>query len=376
MPFDFVGDFSGATDAINFVSDDGSSVGGPAWLIRFPVWLAGNENRRVTAQSEHTEEIFVGTTTKRGYVVFNSHAEVPKPPPVPLVGPDTVLSAAGQVTDTPTAAEFDQYAFTGSAVPPAVLCGLTDVLFAQSDDGPVRPLTVPPVVPELFDPHGPYAPDAMLMNQLCGQAPDVGSSVAVTFRLYSSSRADQSISTVLCQVYTYLLSTPIFVSDIDGTVTMSDTMGVIKPRLPGGLRSTHHHDAIGDTYTALAVSYQPLYLTARTVLMSPTTRVYLDAMQALDLPRGPVISMAAVRKDHMSYKAGVLGGIRRFLKEYGGPPMIAGFGNRDGDRMAYLLAGIRHRFTIDTASVIVDDEGGRWEGHAALCPDILRVVSQ
>lgn len=77
-------------------------------------------------------------------------------------------------------------------------------------------------------------------------------------------------------LYLYNYDEKLIVSDIDGTVTKSDGLGHVLPRL--GL-SDWSHKGIAAFYTNLAKNgYRLVYLSARPVGFSSTTRKYIEGI--------------------------------------------------------------------------------------------------
>merc|ERR1712151_243845 len=95
--------------------------------------------------------------------------------------------------------------------------------------------------------------------------------------------------------------------------------------------------------------YKILYLTARSITLSDTTRSYIESIQhgAYKMPLGPVVTTpntvghALARELIMGrsheFKESILKQIRTL---FGACPFVSGWGNRDADSLAYLNAGV------------------------------------
>jgi phosphatidate phosphatase LPIN len=81
----------------------------------------------------------------------------------------------------------------------------------------------------------------------------------------------------------------IIISDVDGTITRSDMLGHVLPRLGRDWA----HKGIAKLYTAIkAQGYEFLYLTSRPIGQADTTREYIKSIIQDDvfiMPDGPVI---------------------------------------------------------------------------------------
>ena len=168
---------------------------------------------------------------------------------------------------------------------------------------------------------------------------------AISFKVHSSLQGTQILSSTI-----YLLSprTKLVVSDIDGTITKSDVLGQLMPRV--GVDWSH----LGVTQlyqSCVANGYQMLYLTARGIGMATTTREYLESIdqEGCTLPPGPCLlspsrllesfTREIIRRNPEEFKIACL----REVRELWPPehnPFYAGFGNRDSDEMAYVAAGM------------------------------------
>lgn len=172
-----------------------------------------------------------------------------------------------------------------------------------------------------------------------------------------------------CTAYMYLWkhSTPIVISDIDGTITKSDALGHVLNMI--GRDWTHL--GVAKLYTDIVNNgYNIFYLTSRSVGQADTTRAYLNGVvqDGYRLPKGPVImspdrTMAALRREIYLrkpevFKMSCLRDIMNlFQKPHGQTPFYAGFGNRLTDALSYRSVNIPSTriFTINSnAEVSLD----------------------
>lgn len=198
-------------------------------------------------------------------------------------------------------------------------------------------------------------------------------------------KLNQGNSQIDSNLYLWKSSTPIVISDIDGTITKSDALG-------------HVLNFIGKDWTHTGVAklfqdinrngYNIIYLTARSVGQADTTRTYLKSIvqeNNIKLPPGPVILspdrlMAALRREVILkkpevFKMSCLGDIRSlyytteasgknkkfparnnlydddddYIYDNDKTPFYAGFGNKITDAISYRSVNIpSHRiFTIN-----------------------------
>ncbi len=97
---------------------------------------------------------------------------------------------------------------------------------------------------------------------------------------------------VTSRLYLYDAAAKLVISDVDGTITKSDVLGHILPRVG----KDWSHLGVTTLYSRIAANgYHMLYLTARGIGMAGTTRDYLKSVQQeasgdeSRLPDGPVL---------------------------------------------------------------------------------------
>lgn len=174
---------------------------------------------------------------------------------------------------------------------------------------------------------------------------------------------------ILSVLYLWKSTTPIVISDIDGTITKSDALGHVLNMI--GRDWTH--PGVAKLFQDISMNgYNILYLTARSVGQADTTRQYLDSIlqEGVKLPKGPVIlspdrTMAALKREIILkkpevFKMACLRDIKSLFFSPQSPltqddieddrtPFYAGFGNRITDAISYRSVKIPpHRiFTIN-----------------------------
>jgi len=175
---------------------------------------------------------------------------------------------------------------------------------------------------------------------------------SVVFKVHSGLQGKQELK---CTIYLLSPKVKIVVSDIDGTITKSDVLGHIYPRV--GVDWSH--SGVSALHAAITANgYQMVYLTARGIGMASTTREYLASIKQGEdvLPQGPCLlspsrlfeslTREVIRRNPEEFKIACLTDIRELWPpDYN--PFYAGFGNQPSDEMAYLAAGIpRSRILI------------------------------
>lgn len=174
-------------------------------------------------------------------------------------------------------------------------------------------------------------------------------------------------SMIETDLYLWKSTTPIVISDIDGTITKSDALGHVLNMF--GKDWTH--TGVAKLFTDISQNgYNIMYLTARTAGQADSTRQYLDSINqdGVRLPKGPVIlspdrTIAALKREIILkkpevFKMACLRDIKNlFFSKQGEDedinddrtPFYAGFGNRITDAISYKSVQVpSHRiFTIN-----------------------------
>lgn len=160
-----------------------------------------------------------------------------------------------------------------------------------------------------------------------------------------------------CNIYLWDSGDRIIVSDIDGTITKSDLWG----HLYTFVGKDWTHNGVAALFTQIEKNgYKILYLTARALGQSSTTRSYLKAItqDSFTLPDGPVILSPdglfgafyreVIIKRPEDFKIHCLKTIKDLFG--GANPYFAGFGNRVSDAYTYKVLGIPNNriYTINT----------------------------
>lgn len=173
---------------------------------------------------------------------------------------------------------------------------------------------------------------------------------------FSVKSAYQGTATCVAKVFFWDYDIQVVISDIDGTITKSDTMGHFMTMI--GKDWTHA--GVAQLYTDISNNgHQFLYLTSRAIGQADYTRDYLKKVLQghYQLPDGPVIMSpdrlftslhreVIIRKPEM-FKMACLKDIQRLFG--GRDPFYAGFGNRITDAISYRSVSVPSSriFTID-----------------------------
>lgn len=165
-------------------------------------------------------------------------------------------------------------------------------------------------------------------------------------------------------IYLWNYDDKIVISDVDGTITKSDVFGHVLPLI--GMDWSHR--GIAELYTSIVKNgYKIIYLTARSIVQSASTREYISSLRQgeLSLPEGPIImssdrlfasfSREVILRKPEEFKIATLNEIKSLFETKDNPqPFFAGFGNRITDTISYKTVGIPdHKiFMIDTTGNI------------------------
>lgn len=146
----------------------------------------------------------------------------------------------------------------------------------------------------------------------------------------------------------------IVVSDIDGTITKSDTRGHIYERIGWNW----HHEGISDLFESISErGYRFIYVTSRSFKMQQYTCEFLHT---LGVPLGPVFTtpngyFRSLKREFFDSnpEEGKLAHLWAIIEAFGESPFVAGFGNRISDRRCYEQIGIPSNriFLVDKTSV-------------------------
>lgn len=165
--------------------------------------------------------------------------------------------------------------------------------------------------------------------------------------LFKISGMDENLEAA---IYLWDETDKIVVSDIDGTITKSDVWGLISSYI--GTDWTHL--GIASLFSKLHENgYKIIYLSARSLGQSANTKEYLYSVEQDNhkLPDGPIllnpdglfsaIYREIIAKNPDEFKIHVLNSIKQlFSPEYRDDAIIAGFGNKLTDVIAYKTINI------------------------------------
>ena len=171
---------------------------------------------------------------------------------------------------------------------------------------------------------------------------------------------------VTAWIYLWDYRTQIVVSDIDGTITRSNVLGHVLPKV----NRDWSQKGVCQLFSKVRDrGYEVLYLTSRAIGQASSTRTYLSSLrqERCGLPPGPVITspfrlFASIVREVITHKSEIfkynmLQSICALFPP-GCHPLNAGFGNTDADKAAYMNAGvpIDRIFIVDSdGTVHVDD---------------------
>mmetsp|Transcript_42141 Transcript_42141/g.103922 ORF Transcript_42141/g.103922 Transcript_42141/m.103922 type:complete len:566 (+) Transcript_42141:1184-2881(+) len=170
----------------------------------------------------------------------------------------------------------------------------------------------------------------------------------ITFSVHSGLQGTQVVKAA---IYKWKHWSKIVISDVDGTITKSDVLGHVMPRV--GIDWSH--SGVTALYTMMEKQgYHLLYLTSRGIGQSLSTREYLTGVQQgkttkTTLPEGPIFmsptrliesfTREVIWRNPEEFKRACLEDIRSLFPD-GFNPYYAGFGNRSSDETAYRAVGV------------------------------------
>ncbi|GIX65253.1 lipin, putative [Babesia caballi] len=182
----------------------------------------------------------------------------------------------------------------------------------------------------------------------------------ITFTVNSALQGTKSVH---ARLYLWPSDARIVISDVDGTITKSDTLGHIMPILG----RDWSHTGVADLFTKIrANGYYVVYLTARAIGQADSTREYLFGLtqnHKEKLPQGPIFlspdrllpsfKREVISRSAYMFKIPALRDIRNlFPPEHN--PFYAGFGNNESDHRAYVSVGVPENrvFIINPSGII------------------------
>jgi phosphatidate phosphatase LPIN len=168
---------------------------------------------------------------------------------------------------------------------------------------------------------------------------------SITFSVHSSLQGKQLVS---ASIFRWKPYTKVVISDVDGTITKSDVLGHVMPRVG----FDWSHSGVTALYSRLRQNgYHLLYLTSRGIGQSLSTREYLTGVQQgkTSLPEGPIFmsptrliesfTREIIWRNPEEFKRACLEDIRSLFPDDFNP-YYAGFGNRQSDETAYRAVGV------------------------------------
>jgi len=164
---------------------------------------------------------------------------------------------------------------------------------------------------------------------------------SITFQIENGNSISASI-------YLWDSTAKIVISDIDGTITKSDGLGMLLPFF--GIDWSHPN--VVKLYTDIQTNgYNMIYLTSRAIGESVSTKKYITNLKqnGLNLPDGPILLSPddlvksllreVYYKEPQKFKIACLQSIKVLFPDTV-QPFYAGFGNRDTDAISYEAVGV------------------------------------
>ncbi|CEP14551.1 hypothetical protein [Parasitella parasitica] len=203
---------------------------------------------------------------------------------------------------------------------------------------------------------GPHKVYAKTLRLTSDQLKSLNLKKGVNTVSFSVTSAYQGTATCAAKIFYWDHGIQVVISDIDGTITKSDTLGHVFTMI--GKDWTHM--GVAKLYTDIANNgYHFLYLTSRAIGQADYTRDYLKkvAQDKYQLPDGPVIMspdrlFTSLHREVIMRKPEVfkMACLRDIQRLFGGrDPFYAGFGNRITDARSYRSVNVptSRIFTID-----------------------------
>ena len=160
---------------------------------------------------------------------------------------------------------------------------------------------------------------------------------------FNVTTAYQGTSRCNCRVYLWNYNDKIIISDIDGTITKSDVLGHILPRIGHDWAQS----GVANLFTKIKENgYKVLYLSARAIGQAEGTREYLKSVKQgeLCLPDGPLLlsptsllsafHREVIEKKPEEFKISCLKDIQALFPSN---PFYAGFGNKINVSFVFLV---------------------------------------
>lgn len=176
------------------------------------------------------------------------------------------------------------------------------------------------------------------------------------FFFYSFHLTNNRTSRCKCHVYLWNYDDKIIISDIDGTITKSDVLGHILPRIGRDWAQS----GVANLFTKIKENgYKMLYLSARAIGQAEGTREYLKSVRQgeLYLPDGPLLlsptsllsafHREVIEKKPEEFKISCLKDIQALFPHN---PFYAGFGNKIN--VSILIFEINKKKTISINDLV------------------------
>lgn len=197
--------------------------------------------------------------------------------------------------------------------------------------------------------------------------------------IFSVTTAYQGTTRCMCIIYLWQCDDKIVVSDIDGTITKSDVLGQLLPYVGKDWAQS----GVATLYTKIFDNgYKFLYLSARAIGQSRTTRDYLRSVKQDEvcLPDGPLLlsptsllsafHREVIEKKPEVFKIKCLEDIKSLFPVN---PFFAGFGNKINDVWAYDAVGIPkiRIFTINHDGILRGEVSNTYKSSYTNLSDVV-----
>ncbi|KAI8877973.1 LNS2-domain-containing protein, partial [Backusella circina FSU 941] len=180
----------------------------------------------------------------------------------------------------------------------------------------------------------------------------------IHYTVKSSHFLHETTAVCTAKLYFWDSNIKLVISDVDGTITKSDTLG----HLLALVGRDWTHEGIAKLYKSISNNgYQFLYLTSRTMGQADATRSYLETILQHDdrLPDGPILMSPdrlfqsfhreVMMKRPDIFKTSCLQSIQQLFEQN---PFYSGFGNRITDVTSYKNVNV-----LSSRIFIIDSQG-------------------
>uniref|UniRef100_A0A7S1KU76 LNS2/PITP domain-containing protein n=1 Tax=Percolomonas cosmopolitus TaxID=63605 RepID=A0A7S1KU76_9EUKA len=176
----------------------------------------------------------------------------------------------------------------------------------------------------------------------------------------------------------------VVISDVDGTISRSDLLGHLMPRLGLGL-NWRHPGVVRNSRALAANGYKLIYLTARPISMASLTKKYIcglrqDNEEKSPMPFGPVLTTpyhmlnsfaveVVIQQPHV-FKIQLMRSVAKLFDK--GHGICAAFGNKNTDESAYatFIDDSSKIFTINARGQLRTASNQTYKGYGGLADQV------